>query len=150
MRPRFSISRWWRSRGFGIHSPFAYRFITAVLYDSRRAYYAYADFDSVARSRRERKSARRAYRVAADLDPADIVVAETVSPAVAAALRRYRPSASASGCLEANVDKAGRLTLDYVRDRSLPSGCMVFRSPHECVSVSLPELTDNAYTIYFR
>ena len=32
--------RWWRSRGFGIHSPFAYCFVDEVVID-RHAYYAY-------------------------------------------------------------------------------------------------------------
>ncbi len=37
-----SIKRWWRGHGFGVHSPFAFRFITEVLRcDSGYAYYAY-------------------------------------------------------------------------------------------------------------
>ena len=39
-----SIKAWWRGRGFGVHSPFAFRFITDVLHhDDAYAYYAYDD-----------------------------------------------------------------------------------------------------------
>lgn len=36
-------TRWRRSRGFGIHSPFAYNFITKVLREREAEYYAYAE-----------------------------------------------------------------------------------------------------------
>lgn len=39
-----SIGRWRRSRGFGVHSPFAFRFITMVL-RSRDAYYCYPQLE---------------------------------------------------------------------------------------------------------
>lgn len=35
--------RWRRSHGFGVHSPFAYDFITKVLCEREAAYYAYAE-----------------------------------------------------------------------------------------------------------
>lgn len=45
------VGRLWRSRGFGVHSPFAYAMITETLCPGRRyTWYGYAD----ARSRRER------------------------------------------------------------------------------------------------
>lgn len=37
-----AVRRWWRSRGHGVHSPFAYRFITTVLRQrGAAAYYAW-------------------------------------------------------------------------------------------------------------
>ena len=39
--------RWWRSRGHGVHSPFAFRFITMVL-RQEGGYYAYRELESMA------------------------------------------------------------------------------------------------------
>lgn len=36
-------SRWWRSKGFGVHSPFAFHFITKVIGEKEAEYYAYAE-----------------------------------------------------------------------------------------------------------
>ncbi len=60
------ISRYRHSKGFGVHSPFAYRFITEVL-GERCPYY---DFD-----RLESVHQRIAYRIAARLSPATYGVA---------------------------------------------------------------------------
>lgn len=43
------LKRAWRSRGFGIHSPFAFRFVTCVLRE-RGEYYAYAELRRIAHS----------------------------------------------------------------------------------------------------
>lgn len=40
------IKRWWRSRGHGVHSPFAFRFIRNVLCDNGD-YYAYSLIDGL-------------------------------------------------------------------------------------------------------
>lgn len=38
------IRRWWRGRGFGVHSPFAFRFITETLHcPAPYGYYAYEE-----------------------------------------------------------------------------------------------------------
>ena len=37
------LTRWRTSLGFGVHSPFAFRFIREVLRERRCAYYAYTD-----------------------------------------------------------------------------------------------------------
>lgn len=40
------LKRWWRSRGHGVHSPFAFRFITTVLREPG-VYYAYPQIESM-------------------------------------------------------------------------------------------------------
>lgn len=40
------VKRWWRSRGHGVHSPFAFRFITKVL-RAPGCYYAYPRLESM-------------------------------------------------------------------------------------------------------
>lgn len=64
--------RAWRSRGFGVHSPYAYRFITTVLRPTGE-YYDYAAIGSDSLS-------RRLYRVLLDLAPATIVRSGPLSP----------------------------------------------------------------------
>ena len=78
-----------RSRGFGVHSPFAYTFITEVLHPSPcYAYYAYDVVGSDARM-------RLLVRLLAYFDPATIAIdvadsAPKVRAAVQAACRRAR------------------------------------------------------------
>ncbi len=45
------ITRWWRSKGHGIHSPYAYRMVTEVL-PERGRYYAYDRIERLPDSRR--------------------------------------------------------------------------------------------------
>jgi len=45
-------SRWRRGKGFGVHSPFAFNFITKVLGEKDAAYYAYADIEACCRKNR--------------------------------------------------------------------------------------------------
>lgn len=51
-----SVKRWWRSKGFGIHSPFAFYFVTKVLRESL-PYYCYHDIDCMVYDAPEGKSA---------------------------------------------------------------------------------------------
>lgn len=60
MRFADRIRRLWRGRGNGVHSPFAYRFITEVLHQ-HEGYYAYDELESDAE--------RMAYRVALSVSP---------------------------------------------------------------------------------
>lgn len=46
------IKRWRTSRGFGVHSPFAFNLITGVLREYDAHYYAYAEIDSLCPSAR--------------------------------------------------------------------------------------------------
>lgn len=45
------ISRWWRSKGYGIHSPYAFRLVTEVL-PERGRYYAYSEIERMSDSSR--------------------------------------------------------------------------------------------------
>lgn len=72
------LRRWRHSRGFGVHSPFAFRFIREVLREHRCAYYAYADIAGEVRRRPGVMALAEAlllYRVAVDLRPVSACVA---------------------------------------------------------------------------
>lgn len=71
--------RWWRTRGFGIHSPFAFCFVGEVLRE-RYAYYAYERIGRLVaeRGRDDRLSfagAKALFRIAARLDCREAVLA---------------------------------------------------------------------------
>lgn len=71
-----AYKRWRHSRGFGIHSPSAYRLIREVLRPSGRyGYYAYAALRRLASDRREFSEFCMVYRLLVDLQPASIAVA---------------------------------------------------------------------------
>lgn len=81
---------WWRrlrhSRGFGIHSPSAYRFIREVLCQ-RLAYYAYPEVDALAAGWPGGRSAARVlFRIAACSRAARVYVGATPQADVAAAI----------------------------------------------------------------
>ncbi len=66
---RLTLRRLWRplgrarrSRGFGVHSPFAFRFITLVLRDSRSVYYSTGKIRDFAAGRRRRRNLAMLFR----------------------------------------------------------------------------------------
>lgn len=69
--PRTQLSRlaalprlWWRAKGFGIHSPSAYRYVRSVV-DEKCHYYVYERVDALAKSAgMSRRTARMLMRVA--------------------------------------------------------------------------------------
>lgn len=64
-----AYKRWRHTRGYGVHSPFAYKIVKEVLQDKRGyAYYAYQNLEEAACSRSEIKAARRLMRLAARMD----------------------------------------------------------------------------------
>lgn len=69
--------RWRHGRGFGIHSPFAYDFITRTLRE-RLPYYAYDRFEALAASQRlgvlELKRLRLIFRIAVRFNPASAII----------------------------------------------------------------------------
>lgn len=61
------ITRWWRSKGHGIHSPFAFRMVTGVL-PERGRYYAYDDIEQLPESGR----LKLLFRVVCELEPSTV------------------------------------------------------------------------------
>lgn len=71
--------RWRHSRGFGIHSPFAFRFVCEVLNPSRAyGFYAYEELEAMRRRLRVRSISRRRlrmlFRVVLELRPATVCI----------------------------------------------------------------------------
>lgn len=67
------VKRAWRSRGFGIHSPFAFRFVTCVLRE-RGEYYAYTELRRMKGGRRELRKASLLFRLVCEFQPAMVIV----------------------------------------------------------------------------
>lgn len=82
--------RWWRTRGFGIHSPFAFCFVSEVLRE-RYAYYAYERIGRLVaeHGRDDRLSfsgAKTLFRIAARLDCREAVLAGYVNNSAVAGI----------------------------------------------------------------
>ena len=76
-----------RSRGHGVHSPFAYRFVREVLRQPY-AYYIYPELDEAARSEgRDPRVVRAMYRTALFFAPTPVEVQSAHSDAVEMALK---------------------------------------------------------------
>ena len=78
---RLTLRRLWRplgrarrSRGFGVHSPFAFRFITLVLRDSRSVYYSTGKIRDFAAGRRRRRNLAMLFRIVCDRKPQTLVL----------------------------------------------------------------------------
>ena len=65
-----SVKRAWRSRGFGIHSPFAFRFVTCVLRGKGRYY----------------RELKVIFRIICDMQPSIILLSDSDSEAVRTAI----------------------------------------------------------------
>lgn len=82
-----SPRREYRSRGFGIHSPFAFRFVREVL-KQPCAYYAYSSLDALARKEGVDSCVVRAiFRIALAVRPGRLEVRAPESYAIETALR---------------------------------------------------------------
>ena len=66
------LKAWLRTRGFGVHSPFAFRFIREVLFQPF-AYYAYGEIESSIRRDAE-NDMKRLYRILLYFRPEKIIV----------------------------------------------------------------------------
>lgn len=74
--PLIWLARFRKRRGYGVHSPFAFRFITDVLLE-RSAYYAYGELDRqlpLTKRLRHRHGLHMLMRLANHLQPATIVL----------------------------------------------------------------------------
>lgn len=79
-----AVRRYSRSRGFGIHSPFAFHYVREVLCQ-REAYYAYADIaerwsGAASTSAMSRREARLLFRVACECNPSVAIYLNAATP----------------------------------------------------------------------
>lgn len=83
-----SFNRYRRSKGFGVHSPFAYNFIVNVLRE-RLHYYSYNRIDGVAREDGSIsvQDARRLFRTVNYFNPSRVIITADCSPAAVKAIR---------------------------------------------------------------
>ncbi len=90
--------RWRHGRGFGIHSPFAYDFITRTLRE-RLPYYAYDSLDAKAAAESIRlRRLRLLFRIAVRFNPATVaIVGERHADAEVAAVKAARSTVKVTG-----------------------------------------------------
>ena len=79
------LKRAWRSRGFGIHSPFAFRFVTCVLREHGE-YYAYTSLRRVAATGRQFRTLSLLFRLVCEFRPQFVVVSGKRDKALAEAV----------------------------------------------------------------
>lgn len=121
------LKRLWRSKGHGVHSPFAFRFITAVLRNDSTAYYAYAfGLDDAAGKRR--RQIRRLYRVAVELRPESI----TLPKGWERFERFFRPQHTCVAGRTMTISEQGSRLIVTASDRSghlleIDGGCELYR-----------------------
>lgn len=80
------VKKAWRSRGFGIHSPFAFRFISRVLRE-RGEYYAYGELRRLAGSQRRFRELSLLFRLVCHFRPAAVRVVGEIDEGVRGAVR---------------------------------------------------------------
>ena len=83
------LKRYWQSKGFGIHSPFAYMFVTEIVH-CPYSYYAYTDIANLSSKKFDKKTfhdAKLLHRVAARFSIHRSVVAEEENEMIKNALR---------------------------------------------------------------
>ena len=106
------VMRWWRGKGHGVHSPFAYRFIRSVLRE-RGSYYASTELSRMA----DPKWCGLLFRLVCEFEPVSVV-----SPSFTGEERRTIALADSrvafgiggrEGCLSL---ECGSMTVTVVRD----------------------------------
>lgn len=90
------VKRWWRSRGHGVHSPFAFRFITMVL-RGRGVYYASAELEAMP----EAEWNTLLFKLVCEFEPSEVwadgPLTECEARAIALADSRVRVAEEAEG-----------------------------------------------------
>ncbi len=85
-----------RSRGFGVHSPFAFAFLMNVLNERKAAYYAYPELDALASGLRERNENRLMFRLLAYFNPSEVLIIGRSTASLDFAVAKAAGSAVAS------------------------------------------------------
>lgn len=172
-----TLRRWHRSRGFGIHSPFAYRFVSETLRGRPRGHYDYAPLARLCATRPtkqvSRHTLRRLYRIVTHLRPTQIdiigpdpehLIADTVALVTPGTTARPMTIVTAP---PVNIDTLARTlalqgiiyitdlcdsTLRQVYDtlRTDTPHVMSFTNDRQAVMVSRHDLPRQEYRIWFR
>lgn len=80
------LKRAWRSRGFGIHSPFAFRFVTTVL-RQKGEYYAYSVLRESCPGKREFRKASLLFRLVCEFIPDALILDPELGQPMQSAVR---------------------------------------------------------------
>lgn len=111
------ISRWWRSRGNGVHSPFAFRFISNVLRQTKTPYYAY---DEIERMGGDVRWHKLLFRLVCEFEPDCIVFPSDATEDDRAAVRL---ADSRAIILPSPKSSAGRRGITLINNsNSTPAG----------------------------
>lgn len=129
------LVRRYRAAGHGIHSPFAYRFITDVLRHRRGyAYYCYDSIDSTASTRRQKRFARLVHRVGAAL-PHKTIVVTTSNPALKIVTERLTHT-DASFFMEI-VSENSSLSFEQLAGAINSGGVVILSREHRALAAGL-------------
>ena len=109
------------SHGFGVHSPYAYRFVQSVISPSRKyAYYGEEIIDGLVsketESHRLEKEAKTLLRLAAFTNPGSVFITDRAHPSYRAALRSVNPGMTITD----KTSDIGRSDMVAVRGSLIP------------------------------
>lgn len=120
----FDYRRWRHTRGFGVHSPFAYRMVKSVIRPARGyAFYGYEDIETAAHGEhagwRVEREAKMLHRLLVELSPESLFLPHGISAA-------YQAAASAAD---------SRLVIE--RRPRHASSCRMISSHHDFISLDI-------------
>lgn len=137
-----------RGRGFGVHSPFAFRFVREAL-TQPWAYYAYPELDRAAREGGENRAAVRAlFRTALFLRPATVTFVGCPGPGARRALELGNPCQSPEVKSPVKAFAAFSAEISAVTDMwDRAEAGMLFRAPEMAIFISWDNLPHQSYEI---